>query len=343
MADVFVLGAGFSHAAAPHMPLLAELPELLRSFDPIMWREDKWDDLLDDHAYNFELALSYLAQGQPFLEEPEALRNRARFLQASRVLGAALQTRQDVAVGTDERPEWLGLLVDTWVGDRSVVITLNYDTLIEKVYADPAGHGGNYLDLYPVAVTPAALRRAGVWDAEVRATFSLLKLHGSTNWFYSGSELATGEPIYFLPPSAGWTAESAGFQDVPEIRDRIPFVVPPTAEKSLFFGNESLRAQWRRARLELENAATVFFIGYSLPITDLTVRFMLGRLRKDQRVYVVNRVSRSDPDQTDDECRAALLVSYKSAMPRIECDGGFVRVDAEVMEDFVEAYATGAL
>src|SRR5205823_14598330 len=119
----FVLGAGFSHAATPQMPVLAEVPELLKSFDRVMWREDSWEDLLDEHGRNFELALSYLAQAQPFLDEPEILRNRARFLQASRVLGAALQTRQDAAVMADPCPMWLRQLIDAWVTDRSAVIT----------------------------------------------------------------------------------------------------------------------------------------------------------------------------------------------------------------------------
>src|SRR5207248_7721096 len=151
------------------------------------------------------------------------------------------------------------------------------------------------------------------------------------NWFYSGSELATGEPTYDLSPSPGWTAEDAGTRDVPEIRDRVPFVVPPTSEKSLFFNNESLRAQWRRARLELEYAPNVFLIGYSLPITDLTVRFLLSRLGRDPHVYVVNRLSRTSPTRSDDERRSELLASYESAMPRVDLDDRFVRVDQDVM------------
>ncbi len=69
--DVFILGAGFSHAISEDMPLTDGLGAKL------MKRADAQRIL--KFGGNFELQLSFLAQDHPFLSASQNLKNRALF------------------------------------------------------------------------------------------------------------------------------------------------------------------------------------------------------------------------------------------------------------------------
>ena len=128
MKDVFLLGAGFSRAVSPKMPLLADLPDELRS----RMREllPTWLKRLSK-VENVEFWLTYLSQPQPWLSEADILRNRALFLDLTKRLADLVDEHTLKVVGSS-CPDWLRKLVDYWHREHSAVITLNYDTLIER-------------------------------------------------------------------------------------------------------------------------------------------------------------------------------------------------------------------
>lgn len=114
--------------------------------------------------------------------------------------------------GTNQPPLWLEALITYWHDNRSSVITLNYDTLIERVASSvywqkrskpiPTGQ------LYPIILTPAEQRNESVHSEPNKSenaleTFKLFKLHGSTNWFYSGRSDFFGEPLFYVPCKGG--------------------------------------------------------------------------------------------------------------------------------------------
>ena len=106
----------------------------------------------------------------------------------------------------------------------------------------------------------------------------MLKLHGSTNWFYSGRSEYFGEPVRYRH-LAGWSSDDLiGRQ--PELAGRSPLIVPPVADKLGYFQNEAVQHLWTRASealLSCQSASgRLFLIGYSLPATDLTMRFLLS-------------------------------------------------------------------
>jgi hypothetical protein len=62
-------------------------------------------------------------------------------------------------------------------------------------------------------------------------TLRLLKVHGSINWYYSGSDSPHGETVYEGGLTYGWDAEYvhvAGDRGLDLLVDKVPFVVPPT-------------------------------------------------------------------------------------------------------------------
>ena len=121
-------------------------------------------------------------------------------------------------------------------------------------------------------------------------SFTLFKLHGSTNWYYSGASESTGEVIYYSAIE-GWVANSSRESDSKlAVSDKVPLIVPPTTEKVGFFQHESLKRIWTQALSSLREATRLFIIGYSLPMTDLAVRLFLhdGARGCRKELYIVN-------------------------------------------------------
>ena len=296
--DVFILGAGFSKAIARQMPTMVELgAEVRERLAEVTSLSSAIPDSLGD---NIELWMTFLSQPQPWLREPEVDLHRS--------LGGRI--RQSIATVIEERtvlasaslaPDWLRRLILAWHRREAVVITLNYDTLVEKAARDlrmsekigvlhPA-------DIYPPYFANIASRSgAGLWGSEVHRTFRLLKLHGSVNWHYSGRENFHGETIFFsdvpeFGPVRDETARHAASQRLLDMAaDKETLLIPPVAEKTIYFNNETVRGLWKDAAAALQNATALYIIGYSLPISDLGMRFFLAGNSPDadSLVHVVN-------------------------------------------------------
>ena len=292
MSDVFLLGAGFSKAISYQMPLLQELSNQVR---------DTMPGLNSPHSTlsnNIELWLSYLSQPHPWLREQDNLRNRAVVLDISQRIKAILGTSER-AVIQHHCPPWLRKLTEHWHQHRSSVITLNYDTLVERA-AGESEAGGDRLayaeQLYPISLTLSTRRSHAVWGVGRTETFKLLKLHGSINWYYSGTTNTTGEVIYYSG-IFGWSNKLDGeVESERHVDDQVPLIVPPTTDKSEFFRHESMKHLWSQATLSISSCSRIYIVGYSLPVTDVALRLFLihsgslGTSRKE--LYVVN------PDDT---------------------------------------------
>lgn len=198
---------------------------------------------------------------------------------------------------TDQKRAMLLDIVQYFSQHKVDVITLNYDTLVERCWAtifylthrDPWGR--TYFE-YPASFaqpgfpgSPFALGGrlgAPLW----KATFPLYKLHGSLNWFYSGSRSFYGETIFCVRASA----EESGHR--PELlRDKVPLVIPPVMEKIPHFQHETIRGLWLQAGQALRKASNVYSVGYSLPGTDLTMQFFLKVNAPKGKIplYIVSR------------------------------------------------------
>ena len=129
--------------------------------------------------------MSSLAVNKPFLRNSENLRRRALFTDVAEHIAELIDERANTA--SQERvPHWLQRLITIWHIDRSTVITLNYDTLVERaarsVSLDCASKGPISPSQLMKGLPPAAPEGITFGDGE-RETFGLLKLHGSTNFY----------------------------------------------------------------------------------------------------------------------------------------------------------------
>jgi len=299
MGDMFIVGAGLSKEVHCAMPILRELSQKVSQISKATAASPFPD--------NFELSLTYLAQSHPWLPEAENLRNRATFLELSDAVARVVDDCVNMATKT-ECPDWLTSLVRSWHASQASVVTLNYDTLVERAAARgwPNGMGHVKLDcsnLYPVPLARAQYRTGpvGIFDNDepqtTYSTFRLIKLHGSSNWFYSGRSDFRGETIYYAPVydwRTTWTQHDTWDQQNQEaVSDKVPLIVPPVTDKIPYFGHETVRSLWAGAATALRQADRIYCIGYSLPETDLTMRFLLQSRQDDRAVpfYPVNSAS----------------------------------------------------
>lgn len=266
--DVFVLGAGFSRAISPSMPLLSDLAQ----------------DLMEPEEFvsfggSLEQWLSFLADDHPWLTPAENARQHSTFLQQASRLAAEVRVAQASAVA-EGLPTWLAQLVDLWHRGRSTVLSFNYDVLVERAWTKVLGAGGegSPAAVYPIPPAPLPTRRGAVPAEGPRPdTFRLLKLHGSLNWLYSGPAGTQSDAVYDASSGAGWSLGPEDEEDHVALLapDKVPFIVPPTQGKTAFFNHELIRAQWQMAREAVASAERIFFLGHSLPESSGMLRSLL--------------------------------------------------------------------
>lgn len=161
--------------------------------------------------------------------------------------------------------------------DRWTLVTLNWDTIPDFVLARSASIDYG-CDVLPLEASPAP--PAG-------APATLLKLHGSLNWLVCTScgrlfsKMDAARPPVLLPfaracPHCPGTVLEG-------------VIITPTLVKDL--GLTQLKTVWHRALLALQRATRIVFVGYSLPLADFEVRYLLlrsilGRARLSIRVVL---------------------------------------------------------
>jgi len=269
--DVFLLGAGFSKAVSDSMPDMAELSKALRKRVEL----PHYVTALGD---NVEHWMTYLSQPQPWISQADNLHHKAMFLTLTQEIGTLLNEQISKALSS-KCPDWLQILVSWWHSNQANIITLNYDTLIERALCfTPTGGNFDLRNIYPVALPD--IRRSMVFAPDVVKSFTLFKLHGSINWYYSGASEYYGETIYSAPVSQWWgqetSMEATAIDDARNAAsDKVPLIIPPTTEKVAYFQHETVRQIWAQAAEALAYASHFYCIGYSLPETDLSLRFFL--------------------------------------------------------------------
>ena len=308
MPDLFILGAGFSKAIYDSMPTMAELSSAILENGEKVGLPVAELARLDN---NIERWMTYLSQSQPWLKTHENDRNKAFAGQLREQIKEIIDDRTTSAARSGP-PNWLSCLIRSWHERRATVITLNYDTLIERASQElPITNkirGIRAEEMYPPYFANIKSRSGvGLFGGETIATFLYLKLHGSTNWYYSGRDNFYGETIFYsdVPPlGSDLLAEEKALSA--RSRDKEALIIPPVTEKTTYFNNETVKGLWHDARDALSKATRVFVIGYSLPISDLGMQLFL----------INNQPEPQTPVYVIDTC-AAVATRYECVLPKI--------------------------
>lgn len=156
--------------------------------------------------------------------------------------------------------------------DQFSIITYNYDVALD-VALKFRGYGINY----------------HLTESDRANTVTLLKLHGSLNWFdctgcnqivplenytHFKSEVPLGMP----PNTDVRTLEISSSESrylvhcAPTLNSHAPIIVPPTWNKTVY--HSQIANVWIKAAKELSNTEHIFVIGYSLPESDYFFKYL---------------------------------------------------------------------
>lgn len=145
---------------------------------------------------------------------------------------------------------------------KDVVITFNYDLVLDHALMRAGIPVSYHLPEQNVSV-PAANSKDG---------FSLLKLHGSTNW-----GICTNCKKHIVVSLDKMTSSPGIFKNMEcrECQKRAfqPMLVPPSWDKTEY--QDLIQPIWNRAVTELQKATRICIIGYSLPESDAYFKYLL--------------------------------------------------------------------
>ncbi len=302
---VVVLGAGATRGASFVEKARGALPPLDKDFftqaqklstaKPRWLIEEMINDVVTTFGQNFSLTmegyltrleqLSHVLDDYRFRGRPPTnrfARMRAHFLQ---VLAALM----DEAIGREPDCEYHRRLVER-LTSADTIVSLNYDWLIDQTLRKEGGNKWNPKKGYGVPVYVQAKRGAGTryWSCTpakgIRLypakSISLLKLHGSLNWFPVPPERTPPR----LALRTRWWHQNGNLTFE---------IAPPEWNKPTRSG--VYVPVWRKARQELRNAEALVFIGYSLPETDLPIQALLTVERTPRPLSLLAIVN---PDQS---------------------------------------------
>ncbi|MFJ8894524.1 hypothetical protein ACIRCZ_08070 [Leifsonia sp. NPDC102414] len=290
---VYVLGAGFSKAIHRAMPITNELGEALASR---LGSQVSFDLRV---GQSFEDWLTLQMTPLPFLESYENATRAAHGAHIVAEIAHVLDETMAVA-STSECPLWLRQLVALWHQERAVILTFNYDTLIERAVngnpptttsTDGQVHYvmGDHV-VFPAPPAPQAQFLGDMGAGHTDQSFEILKLHGSLAWYWaagdsSGSTLIRIREKQVFGSLVPMTPDS-DFDGATKL-DR--YLVPPITSKDGFYSSYLSHTLWRQARSLVAAASEITLMGYSLPAEDRVASQLVNQAPKDAKVSVVDR------------------------------------------------------
>ena len=160
-------------------------------------------------------------------------------------------------------------------GEKSLVITFNYDLLIERLFA-----GMNDLPCRLDYIIRLNNYFGEAPQSTRKDIFPYLKLHGSFNWFRSPGSIICDTNNVYLSEENGYSRNLVHHND-------IPVFVPMTFSKQSYLEGSFFNVLWNIAQRYLEMAEEITFIGYGFPLTDLiNLAFFLNYKDKIKHVVI---------------------------------------------------------
>ena len=211
-----------------------------------------------------------------------------------------------------------------------IFITTNWDILLESVkdyYLEEECI--NYGGIFPYD-NPSG-------QIETDEDYHILKLHGSLNWGFC-KECGN---IYYTNKTKcdTLTTSSEGLKCIKCQHKLEPAIIPPTLSKLAKAGVNTKYAPlllvWRSAFEQLKLCEKIYFIGYSLPETDVeTKTFISTALRENSNLKEVVIIS----DQKYGYSRVDFEERYHSIISKVKSNPR-VKFHNEGFEDFCNKYA----
>ena len=295
---VFFLGAGFSKHINLEYPLLKTLTNnVLDNFNKNSLAEHFQHEIAYKMKNDLEYLLTYLSTDLPWKSEKTKAMNKALYIEITEKIqkyfyDLELHNRTDFSNYSDLANFML----------NSSIITLNYDLMVEKlIYSikpeDYKNANRNFKGFYKAPIVDLKYRNtvggfgfcSAAHDERGNNLPPLLKLHGSINWLWSGTN--SSDPIYCIRGDEGKNLK----------RDLAPYIIPPVLDKNSFYNNNILKGIWQQAHELISDAKEIYIIGFSFPPTDVSLKYLFHSALRDNQdinIYVVNYDSENNIRKT---------------------------------------------
>lgn len=292
---VFFLGAGFSKAIDSRYPVLNELTEYIAGkvrcdkSSLACHYDNELSGLIKDNVENL---LTYLSTDWPWKSAKQKYTNKALYAEITEILSEYFVklSKNDFTDKKFMDMNILCALCNSFYTDYKNIdfITLNYDWIVERCLSEVFAKLGSYnprLDeYYKYPITEIGARGANPYlhyASPYEKIPSVIKLHGSANWFWEG--VSASDQVYYIDGNESKEKLSL-------LSGLNPYIVPPVLDKSYFYNHNAIRYFWKYAYDLLKKADEIYIIGFSFPQTDLSVKHLFqSALRgSDAHVYVVN-------------------------------------------------------
>ncbi len=320
----FFLGAGFSKAINPNYPLLPELSRKIKI--NIIGRNrdlfNRYKYICDEIGENIEELLTYLSSDLPWKTEYIKALDKALYIDITKKINTII-SQIDASVDKDTLYKTQALFTDFINKNQSLCLTLNYDTLLEKIVFSGLGEEyqkfNGYEGFYSVPIQSVLdrwkIQTSAKWgskheDPKGEKLPAILKLHGSINWLWAGA--SPSDPIYCSDKDPNNFVQST--------LDLQYFIVPPTLDKSSFYNNNILKSIWSLAFMLLSLSEEIYIIGFSLPDSDMSIKYFFKEVvnkNKNLTIYVINT------DASDE-----LKKRYKNVFPEKNLNFDYCREHA---------------
>lgn len=299
------LGSGFSHSISEKYPTLSILTnnvlkgdEIIPSIEETMYSQC-YIDIPNICKDNLEILLNYLNQQWPWVDKERSFIYHALYLELINRISLLFNDLK-YHVDLDIYKSFA-----KWIYDNNIdIITLNYDTLVEEIienwHRDTEYKMFNFASFYSDGgIIPLKSRNLCIENEHIIADCNLkcqyfkvpriYKLHGSVNWKWSGKNLS--DPIY-----CSWDTypDTMG-------TDLIPYIIPPTNNKQNFYGHTVISSIWKHAFNSMKYAEELYIIGFSFPLSDISLKYMFGALLQENpklKIFVINTSDSINPNSS---------------------------------------------
>jgi hypothetical protein len=299
---VFFLGSGFSKAL-DNYPTLSELSEeIIKKMSGKESIHDNYtNELLTPLKDNFEHLLTYLSSSLPWKNENQKYSDRALYsIITEKVSSLFLEKAKKTIDNSHKIYLDHKYFFDSFAKNSEDIsfISLNYDLLLEillqhSYYNQSKIPSERYYitsaKMYQFPMTWVGLRSMSTGmifgDDNDRANPQIVKLHGSVNWFWSGT--SPSETIFYKNLMEDENRVNRNID-----AGLIPYIIPPVMDKNSFYNHIMIKSLWKKANELLHNADEIYIIGFSFPQTDISIRFLFQSALEGMTptIYVVNKV-----------------------------------------------------
>ncbi|MDJ0379210.1 SIR2 family protein [Cryobacterium sp. PH31-L1] len=293
---VYVLGAGFSKAIHENMPITDQLGRQIKERLPTGF------DMSGIEAGGFEDWLTLRLSELPFLEGHV---NKMRRAEAERVIAEIAGILDDhvAEASATSCPLWLQQLILLWHSERAIVITFNYDTLLEQAInlVRPVINGSPlattvYADqiVFPAPPGPPAEYMIDTASHNSQS-FQILKLHGSLNWYWAVGDPTGSTLVRMREKRVLGSVPLTIDYDFAGAKTLDRYLIPPVTAKDGYYNSYLSHALWRSASDSIRIAPRITLMGYSMPANDRVTVELINQSNATFEIVDLDPGSPEDP------------------------------------------------